>query len=471
MIKGINVNSAPQPAAQLPLSIKSSDVGEVKPFSIQSASLSPQTQKITTLDLSELIATLKQLLAPASLKEGSNDPVAENLVEATALGETDVNGSPIDPNLAISVELQPQLNTPQLNTPQPITQLNTQPAALPTPMITLTDSSIQHSDFDKYYSLEQRQIIMEQMKGITLDSIRGATVSKSSDHSIAASLLTDILPNKIPGLEKGPSNNIAPPIALTPKPANTATLDISLPITSANLKALNVTPVTGALSNTELANLLKRATQPKTFKTDSPVESKALVQSLPKDTNILVSRATQFSSSTLINEVVGDTRAQAVNEPNSGVTTVTRSSELNPLSLAKERAFGGEEMKSLAQRIATISEHQSRGEIKQLQVELTPKDLGKIDIKLAMNVDKLNISVNVANSNVRDWLNYGADRLRLFIEQEANVSVDVDIQGQAKQHKERDQDPALSLLSQLGTQEQDGDTSMTSTQTTAIAKA
>jgi len=465
MIKGININALNQPAMPIVSGSKANPISQLQAFSLQNTELSGGSSETAMLDLTDLIASLKLLLANQSAQDTpASKSAMDEFNNTEVLNSLTIDTGLLGPSTMAdkSNELAATMTHQSSELAAPMAMLQVPPVnvpLLPDSLISHTKISLQKPNLVEPLNLEKRLTSLEKMKAATIDT-KSHPLPLGMSQPMAEIPLASIMTAKT-------SEAVA---ATTNKGATGVGDNLINPV----FPISELEHAKRALTKAEFSTLKEQFTQTKGSTNIGQGEGKVPKQQLTasKDTNLLVSRVTPFSSTTLISEGTGDPRAHSANEPNPSITNVTRSTELTPLSQAKERVFGGEEMKSIAQRIATISEHQARGEIKQLQVELAPKDLGKIDIKLVMNLDKLNISVNAANSNVRDWLNYGADRLRLFIEQEANVSVDVDIQGQAQQYKEKDnQHSSLSLSTQVDTQEHDADHAMTSTQTTAIAKA
>lgn len=77
-------------------------------------------------------------------------------------------------------------------------------------------------------------------------------------------------------------------------------------------------------------------------------------------------------------------------------------------------------------------------QIKQAELRLDPPELGKIELNVRLDGDRLHIQMHAANSSVRDALLMGLDRLRAELAMDHGGQIDVDIsQGepQQKQHQ------------------------------------
>ncbi len=88
------------------------------------------------------------------------------------------------------------------------------------------------------------------------------------------------------------------------------------------------------------------------------------------------------------------------------------------------------ELKPIAHRIVELIEARATRPTQELQIELTPKDLGKLDIKLSVNNERLSVTIHAGSSITRDWLLVVSDRLRDSISQESNFDVSVDVSQQ-----------------------------------------
>ncbi|GIU37833.1 flagellar hook-length control protein FliK [Shewanella schlegeliana] len=75
-------------------------------------------------------------------------------------------------------------------------------------------------------------------------------------------------------------------------------------------------------------------------------------------------------------------------------------------------------------------------QIKQAELRLDPPELGKIELNVRLDGDRLHIQMHAANSSVRDALLMGLDRLRAELAMDHGGQIDVDInQGEPQQQK------------------------------------
>ncbi|WP_299809728.1 flagellar hook-length control protein FliK [uncultured Shewanella sp.] len=76
-------------------------------------------------------------------------------------------------------------------------------------------------------------------------------------------------------------------------------------------------------------------------------------------------------------------------------------------------------------------------QIKQAELRLDPPELGKIELNVRLDGDRLHIQMHAANSSVRDALLMGLDRLRAELAMDHGGQIDVDIsQGESQQQKQ-----------------------------------
>ncbi|MGS0682070.1 flagellar hook-length control protein FliK [Shewanella sp. 125m-7] len=73
-------------------------------------------------------------------------------------------------------------------------------------------------------------------------------------------------------------------------------------------------------------------------------------------------------------------------------------------------------------------------QIKQAEIRLDPPELGKVELNVRLDGDRLHIQMHAANSSVRDALLMGLDRLRAELAMDHGGQIDVDIsQGESQQ--------------------------------------
>ncbi|MCL1140445.1 flagellar hook-length control protein FliK [Shewanella pneumatophori] len=84
-------------------------------------------------------------------------------------------------------------------------------------------------------------------------------------------------------------------------------------------------------------------------------------------------------------------------------------------------------------------------QIKQAEIRLDPPELGKIELNVRLEGDRLHIQMHAANSVVRDALLAGLERLRGELANDHGGQIDVDI-GQGESSKERQQQDQQSNI-------------------------
>ncbi|QFU20464.1 flagellar hook-length control protein FliK [Shewanella eurypsychrophilus] len=76
--------------------------------------------------------------------------------------------------------------------------------------------------------------------------------------------------------------------------------------------------------------------------------------------------------------------------------------------------------------------------IKQAELRLDPPSLGKVELSIRLDGDRLHIQMHAANANVRDSLLMGLDRLREELAMDHGGQIELDI-GQGEKHEQQDE--------------------------------
>ncbi|ACJ31737.1 Flagellar hook-length control protein [Shewanella piezotolerans WP3] len=84
-------------------------------------------------------------------------------------------------------------------------------------------------------------------------------------------------------------------------------------------------------------------------------------------------------------------------------------------------------------------------QIKQAELRLDPPELGKVELNIRLDGDKLHIQMHAANPAVRDALLMGLDRLRNELAMDHGGQIDVDINQDGQQKKESNQTNTASI--------------------------
>ncbi|EAR57278.1 LafE [Photobacterium sp. SKA34] len=105
-----------------------------------------------------------------------------------------------------------------------------------------------------------------------------------------------------------------------------------------------------------------------------------------------------------------------------------------PISIDPQSPQWGEKMLNILQDRVSLQATQN---MQEARIRLDPPDLGKLDLIVKMDGDKLNVQISANNNAVRDALNQVSERLRHDLQQQF-VSVDVNI-SHDKQHSHSDQ--------------------------------
>ena len=91
-------------------------------------------------------------------------------------------------------------------------------------------------------------------------------------------------------------------------------------------------------------------------------------------------------------------------------------------------------------------------QIKQAEIRLDPPELGKIELNVRLDGDRLHIQMHAANSVIRDAMLAGLDRLRSDLANDHGGLIDVDVSQGESQNKQQ-QDPNQPVISIAGMHE------------------
>ncbi|MDX1301083.1 flagellar hook-length control protein FliK [Photobacterium sp.] len=101
----------------------------------------------------------------------------------------------------------------------------------------------------------------------------------------------------------------------------------------------------------------------------------------------------------------------------------------------------GEQMLQVLQDRVTLQASQN---MQEARIRLDPPDLGKLDLIIRVDGDRLNVQINAAHGAIRDALAQVSERLRLELQQQQFVHVDVNVgdgeRGQPSQHQAQPDD-------------------------------
>ena len=108
----------------------------------------------------------------------------------------------------------------------------------------------------------------------------------------------------------------------------------------------------------------------------------------------------------------------------------------------------------LVQALKEKVELQLNQEVQQARIKLDPPEMGRLELSIRLEGDKLHIHINASNGAVRDALNAQADRLRndLLAQHTGGVEVSVGQEGQSQQSSSPQFDNAILLAEQASTE-------------------
>lgn len=250
------------------------------------------------------------------------------------------------------------------------------------------------------------------------------------------------------GLAATPQNSLVSPTAVAPFvpvifPAETVKAD---PIgrTPASLIGLSATDQRGALFSSGMTSSMALAgsrTQPVGMSGESLKMSGVFTQD---STPATFSGDFEHlkSDSSVFQRVLAELRGHEVKDINAigsqqvAGTQAASATQWGPVSLTP--------MASLAQHsqeiLTPLREHlrfQADQHIKKAELRLDPPELGKIELNIRLEGDRLQVQMHAVNPAIRDALLNGLDRLRVDLAMDHGGQIDVDIgQGESQQHQQ-----------------------------------
>jgi flagellar hook-length control protein FliK len=250
------------------------------------------------------------------------------------------------------------------------------------------------------------------------------------------------------GLAATPQNSLVSPTAVAPFvpvifPAETVKTD---PIgrTPASLIGLSATDQRGILFSSGMTSSMALAgsrTQPAGMSGESLKMSGVFTQD-----STLATFSGDFehlkSDSSVFQRVLAELRGHEVKDINAigsqqvAGTQAASATQWGPVSLTP--------MASLAQHsqeiLTPLREHlrfQVDQHIKKAELRLDPPELGKIELNIRLEGDRLQVQMHAVNPAIRDALLNGLDRLRVDLAMDHGGQIDVDIgQGESQQHQQ-----------------------------------
>lgn len=250
------------------------------------------------------------------------------------------------------------------------------------------------------------------------------------------------------GLAATPQASLVSPTAVAPFvpvifPAETVKAD---PIgrTPASLIGLSATDQRGILFSSGMTSSMALAgsrTQPADMSGESLKMSGVFTQD-----STLATFSGDFehlkSDSSVFQRVLAELRGHEVKDINAigsqqvAGTQAASATQWGPVSLTP--------MASLAQHsqeiLTPLREHlrfQVDQHIKKAELRLDPPELGKIELNIRLEGDRLQVQMHAVNPAIRDALLNGLDRLRVDLAMDHGGQIDVDIgQGESQQHQQ-----------------------------------
>lgn len=161
---------------------------------------------------------------------------------------------------------------------------------------------------------------------------------------------------------------------------------------------------------------------------------------------VLASKSEQSGLSAL-NNPVGDVSHSAVSQPQPASQTSPARAVWANVQVDTSQGKWGEQMLQVLQDRVSLQATQN---LQEARIRLDPPDLGKLDLTVRVDGDRLNVQINANNAAVRDALVQVSERLRAELQQQQFVHVDVNVgtgdQGQASYSQAQEDDSYQPII-------------------------
>ncbi|MDD1781872.1 flagellar hook-length control protein FliK [Enterovibrio sp. ZSDZ35] len=144
--------------------------------------------------------------------------------------------------------------------------------------------------------------------------------------------------------------------------------------------------------------------------------------------------------------------ATAPNISPPATSTVQTSAEWAPIRVDTQAGKWGEQMMQVLQDRVTLQANQN---LQEARIRLDPPDLGKLDVIVRVEGDRLNVQLNASAVATREALVQVSERLRAELQSEHFVHVDVNVG--SEQHERKNQEPDESPTGIFSSREVGGD--------------
>ena len=114
-------------------------------------------------------------------------------------------------------------------------------------------------------------------------------------------------------------------------------------------------------------------------------------------------------------------------------------------------------------------EMQFNQQIKQAKIRLDPPELGRLELTVRMEGDKMSVTLHASNSSVREALQETNERLRQELENQFGSAVDVNVGGDSFQEEFKNEDQEVALSRVEATENEQASTPLTTGWLNALA--
>ncbi|MDO6705494.1 flagellar hook-length control protein FliK [Photobacterium sp. 1_MG-2023] len=150
---------------------------------------------------------------------------------------------------------------------------------------------------------------------------------------------------------------------------------------------------------------------------------------------------------TLMNNLAADIPASA---SHSQAAPAQAASAANPVEWASVKLPQGQQSKWGEQMMQVLQDRvqlQASQNLQEARIRLDPPELGKLDLTVRLDGDRLSVQIHANQTAVRDALVQVSERLRAELQDQNFVHVDVNVgdgrQGQQQEHADQDSQPVI----------------------------
>ncbi|WP_394202866.1 flagellar hook-length control protein FliK [Shewanella waksmanii] len=274
-----------------------------------------------------------------------------------------------------------------------------------------------------------------------VNDVKSLDISRAAMTNTNANTTDQLLTDKLATTQLSDSHRQPSSVPLVNTPINLAasrapaTTDLTAPSSQTA-----TTSIAGQnLATTDEAHLLSTKGQQRLSGSMSGITPNLLNMAMPEQSSL--STRNEITSSALHTELTAAIAAKP--------STATQVSQWGPVSIAT----AAPQLQQAQQLLTPLREQlrfQIDQQIKTAELRLDPPSLGKVELNIRLDGDRLHIQMHAANASVRDSLLMGLERLRTDLANDHGGQVNVDIsQGDSHSKQQQTEQHAISSTAML----------------------